>query len=91
MPPSALTRALADDRALSPRRNQQRGCCVRWDAVTITVGSREGSKEGPCTADDAERWETVSLPAEAQPQEVTTTRLITPDGASHTSSVGTRG
>lgn len=58
--------------------------------VTITVGSREGTKERPCTADDAKRRETVSLPAEVQAQKVTTARLITADGASHTASVVTR-
>lgn len=59
-------------------------------SVTITVGSRRATKDRTCTTDDAKRRERLDLPVEVQAEEVTTARLITADGASHTASVATR-
>lgn len=52
------------------------------DTLTITVGSRAGSNDRPCTADDAKRRERLDLPADVRPEQVKTIRLTAANGVS---------
>lgn len=52
------------------------------DTLTITVGSRAGSNDRPCTADDAKRRERLDLPADVRPEQVKTVRLTAANGGS---------
>jgi len=59
-------------------------------SVTITVGSRRGTKDHPCNLDDANRRQRVDLPVGIAARNVSEVRLTTKDGASHSASVAAR-
>lgn len=59
--------------------------------LTVAVGSRPGSSDRPCTADDQKRRETVSLPANVRAEDVKTIRITAANGETHTAAVASRG
>lgn len=52
------------------------------DTLTITVGSRPGSNNRPCSADDAQRRERLDLPADVRPEQVKNVHLTAANGVS---------
>lgn len=62
---------------------------MRDHTVTVTVESRPGTSERPCSLDDSTRRELLSLPDDVAATQITTVRLTAANGVSHTEAVAT--